>query len=644
MAGVSDPILTDTPRASAGGGTLRLPTAILLAFAAAFGAGRLAPAADLPGAPAAANADFEAAVKPVLQRSCYACHNAALKNADVNLMAFESEAAIAQDHHLWSKVVEKMRTRVMPPAPFPPLSDADLALVTGWIEEPSTAPRRGAARPGSGDGAAAEPDRVRQLGARSPGGGPAPGRGLPPGRHGLRLRQQRRRALALARPHGEVPDRRRPHRAGGPLGTRAARTRAGAVAVDPGPDRAEPRTAARVRRRAGSSSATRSTPPTASRSTADYVVRLVLGGERPAGSEPVELGLFLDDQEIASGSLDPRGLRRLLRGPAGIHGQDPRVPGASGGRRAPPLGHDRSALRGPARVLRRAEPLEAARCPRRRSSGRRRTPLRRRSRSGAKSSRSGCWRRPRSTTPGCADRGARARTIPFAVPPSASRRVFPPAATSRARCGGDCARKILAPLLRRAYRRPVTAADSTRSWASWPPRERRGESFHDGLRAGPPGPARVARLPVPHRAGPAGRDGGRGRALTDHELGARLASFLWASLPDDALLDLADRGTLGRPDVLEAQVRRMLQRPEGERARGGLRRAVAPVPRRWSRSAPTASTFPTSTATCACSMRKETELFFDEHRARGPEHARPARRAVHLPERAAGPALRHRRV
>ena len=46
--------------------------------------------------------------------------------------------------------------------------------------------------------------------------------------------------------------------------------------------------------------------------------------------------------------------------------------------------------------------------------------------------------------------------------------------------------------------------------------------------------------------------------LTDHELASRLALFLWGSLPDKGLLDLADEGTLSAPDVLAAQAARLM--------------------------------------------------------------------------------------
>jgi hypothetical protein len=47
--------------------------------------------------------------------------------------------------------------------------------------------------------------------------------------------------------------------------------------------------------------------------------------------------------------------------------------------------------------------------------------------------------------------------------------------------------------------------------------------------------------------------------LDDHELATRLARFLRRGLPDQELLDLADRGELRTPDVLRAQVARLLQ-------------------------------------------------------------------------------------
>src|SRR6185436_19811286 len=72
--------------------------------------------------------------------------------------------------------------------------------------------------------------------------------------------------------------------------------------------------------------------------------------------------------------------------------------------------------------------------------------------------------------------------------------------------------------------------------------------------------------PDPHKVGPAPRT----RATTapavwrisDTELASRLSFFLWSSVPDDELLDVAVRGQLHDPQTLEAQVRRMLADPK----------------------------------------------------------------------------------
>ncbi len=64
-------------------------------------------------------------------------------------------------------------------------------------------------------------------------------------------------------------------------------------------------------------------------------------------------------------------------------------------------------------------------------------------------------------------------------------------------------------------------------------------------------------------------------ALDGDELAARLSYFLWQSMPDDALFAAAEAGTLGQPDVLAAQVRRMLQHPRAAHLKEVLRDELA---------------------------------------------------------------------
>jgi hypothetical protein len=120
-----------------------------------------------------------------------------------------------------------------------------------------------------------------------------------------------------------------------------------------------------------------------------------------------------------------------------------------------------------------------------------------------------------------------------------------------------CARKILSTLARRAFRRPVTDSDLEPLMAFY--RDGRGAgAFDAGIQSAlervlidPEFLFRIERDPAgaaPHSI----------HRLTDVELASRMAFFLWSSIPDDELLDVAVRGKLNDPKVIERQVRRML--------------------------------------------------------------------------------------
>ena len=117
-----------------------------------------------------------------------------------------------------------------------------------------------------------------------------------------------------------------------------------------------------------------------------------------------------------------------------------------------------------------------------------------------------------------------------------------------------CARKIVTDLARRAFRRPVTDQDVNPLMALYTAGNSNGD-FERGIRD-----AVTAILASPHflyRA-ESGNAQGLTRTLSDLELASRLSFFLWSSMPDDELLDLAIKSRLSQPDVLAKQVRRML--------------------------------------------------------------------------------------
>jgi hypothetical protein len=126
-----------------------------------------------------------------------------------------------------------------------------------------------------------------------------------------------------------------------------------------------------------------------------------------------------------------------------------------------------------------------------------------------------------------------------------------------------CATRILSRMARLAYRRPATETDVTTLLTFFADGRREGGSFDAGIQFA------LERILVDpdfllrvHRDPPAAQQAGEGQMasyrLSDLEIASRLSFFLWSSIPDEQLLDLAERGQLSQPQVLEQQVRRML--------------------------------------------------------------------------------------
>jgi len=121
----------------------------------------------------------------------------------------------------------------------------------------------------------------------------------------------------------------------------------------------------------------------------------------------------------------------------------------------------------------------------------------------------------------------------------------------------SCAERILAAVTRRAYRRPVEPADLKRPLEFYR-KARAEEGFDAGIES-----ALSAVLVSPEflfriEQDPAGVAPNTAYRIGDLALASRLSFFLWSSIPDDELLETAERGALHKPKVLEHQVRRML--------------------------------------------------------------------------------------
>jgi hypothetical protein len=172
-----------------------------------------------------------------------------------------------------------------------------------------------------------------------------------------------------------------------------------------------------------------------------------------------------------------------------------------------------------------------------------------------------------------------------------------------------CAKRILSNLARRAYRRPVDEPD-LKSLMDFYRQGRADGDFESGIEVAltsmlvkPQFLFRIERDPPSIPSGTAYR-------IDGPELASRLSYFLWSSMPDDELLDLAIRGELNRSDVLEAQVRRMLA---DERSRSLVNNFAAQwlYLRNLEAVIPDMRLFPDFDDNLRQALRQETELFVE---------------------------------
>ena len=228
------------------------------------------------------------------------------------------------------------------------------------------------------------------------------------------------------------------------------------------------------------------------------------------------------------------------------------------------------------------------------------------------------------------------RPFPSSRDRTSIRTSFPSSSTSRARSGRRspersrkrscrsairasgrlCVERILTALARRAYRRPVRPAEIAPLLRVF----EQGEGLRLPARAESAvrdrGDAGLAAVPVPDRA--------RSRCLassprvSDVELASRLSYFLWSSMPDEALLRLAEsepaapaRGADRAGEADDRRSRGPRRSPRTSPA-SGSRPAASTRSRRMRRSSPN------GTPSCSDAMRTETRLFFEADAAREP--------------------------
>lgn len=173
-----------------------------------------------------------------------------------------------------------------------------------------------------------------------------------------------------------------------------------------------------------------------------------------------------------------------------------------------------------------------------------------------------------------------------------------------------CTTKIIGNLCRRAFRRPVTLQEVNRFAGLVSLAQKQGDSYEEGICL-----ALQGILVSPHflfriETNAATAKTEKAHLISQHQLASRLSYFLWSTMPDDELRACADRQTLRNPDVLAAQVHRMLQDPRSHALSenfGGQWlqfRALESVK-------PDRERFPDFDNYLRMSMREETERFLD---------------------------------
>jgi mono/diheme cytochrome c family protein len=123
-----------------------------------------------------------------------------------------------------------------------------------------------------------------------------------------------------------------------------------------------------------------------------------------------------------------------------------------------------------------------------------------------------------------------------------------------------CAKQIFSTLAKRAYRRPVTNDDIAELMQYYSDGSKDG-GFESGIRSGITGMLASPFFLYRGERVPAGLKPGDKYTITDLELASKLSFFLWNSLPDDQLLDLASKNKLSNPATLDMEVKRMLADP-----------------------------------------------------------------------------------
>jgi mono/diheme cytochrome c family protein len=553
---------------------------------------------------------FERNVKAFVSRHCVECHGNETHKRDLNFEAMPTAAALIEHRERWETVVQKLRDREMPPADEPQPPEHLRQAAAAWLE--------------------AELARIDRVTPRDPGRVTA--RRLNRAEYNNTVRD----LLGVdLRPADDFPQddsgygfdniadvlSLSPALMEKYLASAERIARAAIFGLPAVPPtlirlRSDGRRNGDARMVPASYDVTGLSLPNAFHAVhripvdAEYVIRVFLGGLRPANSEPISLALWVDDAQVATRVHDPDSAATFADDRQDFGGQTTefRVRLAAGDRRLavaiPRIFEGLPARYGGPAPSPRPDPPRVFTPPANATPERIAT-LRKR------------FDDAQAELEKIPLNGVRVSAVEVGGPYAPVRGPSRASASRIYTCGhaagshtSVCATRIITDLARRAFRRPVPAAEAAK-YVTLARRAAEDEnSFEEGLAVAlqallvsPDFLFRIEQSASTRRAA-----AGKPVPITQHQLAARLSYFLWSSMPDAALRRAADTGTLRDPAVLAAQVRRMLRDPRSQALAeqfGGQWlqfRALESATRNRER-------FPEFEDYLRQSMRRETEMF-----------------------------------
>jgi len=189
---------------------------------------------------------------------------------------------------------------------------------------------------------------------------------------------------------------------------------------------------------------------------------------------------------------------------------------------------------------------------------------------------------------------------------AARRRIFvcKPASASQETA---CARQIIANLAKKAFRRPLKDQD-TEVLLGFYQRGRNEKDFDTGIEMALRRILADPEFVFRREAEPTNLAAGQIYRISDLELASRLSFFIWSSIPDNELLNLASQNKLHDNAVLEQQVRRMLKDPRSSQLVSNFAGQWLSL-RALQSQTPVPSEYPDFDDVLRQAMRKETEMF-----------------------------------